>query len=66
VGSIVVWGPDVSGESYGDGHVAYVEAVEPGKFEISEMNFDAPGGGWDRVDYRWVMDGAGYLGFIYN
>lgn len=47
VGSIVVWGPDVSGESYGDGHVAYVEAVEPGKFEISEMNFDAPGGGWD-------------------
>jgi surface antigen len=66
VGSIVVWGPDVSGESYGDGHVAYVEAVESGKFEISEMNFDAPGGGWDRVDYRWVMDGAGYLGFIYN
>jgi surface antigen len=66
VSSIVVWGPDVSGESYGYGHVAYVEAVEPGKFEVSEMNFDAPGGGWDRVDYRWVMDGAGYLGFIYN
>jgi len=51
----------------GLGHVAYVEAVEPGKFEISEMNFSGvPGGGWDRVDYRWVTDGAGYLGFIYN
>jgi surface antigen len=66
VGSIVVWGPEVPGESYGYGHVAYVEAVESGRFEVSEMNFDAPGGGWDRVDYRWVMDGAGYLGFIYN
>ncbi|MGA9775008.1 MAG: CHAP domain-containing protein, partial [Candidatus Dormiibacterota bacterium] len=66
VGSVVVWGIDVPGESYGYGHVAYVVAVKPGSFEISEMNFSGvPGGGWDRVDYRWVTDGAGYLGFIY-
>ncbi len=67
VGSIVVWGPDVPGESYGYGHVAYVEAVQGNQFEVSEMNFSGvPGGGWDRVDYRWVPDGAGYLGFIYG
>ena len=67
VGSIVVWGIDVPGESWGYGHVAYVVAVKPGSFEVSEMNFyGVPGGGWDRVDYRWVQDGAGYLGFIYG
>jgi surface antigen len=67
VGSIVVWGPDVPGESFGYGHVAYVEAVQGNQFEVSEMNFSGvPGGGWDRVDYRWVPDGAGYLGFIYG
>jgi len=66
VGSIVVWGQDVPGYSYGYGHVAYVQAVQGNQFEVSEMNFGAPGGGWDRVDYRWVADGAGYLGFIYG
>ncbi len=67
VGSIVVWGPNVPGESFGYGHVAYVEAVQGNQFEVSEMNFSGvPGGGWDRVDYRWVPDGAGYLGFIYG
>ncbi|NNM97863.1 MAG: CHAP domain-containing protein [Candidatus Dormibacteraeota bacterium] len=66
VGSIVVWGQDVPGYSYGYGHVAYVQAVQGNQFEVSEMNFSAPGGGWDRVDYRWVADGAGYLGFIYG
>ncbi|MHB1638727.1 MAG: CHAP domain-containing protein [Candidatus Dormibacteria bacterium] len=66
VGSIVVWGPNVPGESYSYGHVAYVEAVQGNRFEVSEMNFGVPGGGWDRVDFRWVMNGAGYLGFIYN
>ncbi len=66
VGSIVVWGQDVPGYSYSYGHVAYVQAVQGNQFEVSEMNFGAPGGGWDRVDYRWVTDGAGYLGFIYG
>jgi surface antigen len=67
VGSIVVWGANVPGESFGYGHVAYVEAVQGNQFEVSEMNFSGvPGGGWDRVDYRWVPDGAGYLGFIYG
>ena len=66
VGSIVVWGQDVSGYSYGYGHVAYVQAVQGNQFEVSEMNFGAPGGGWDRVDYRWVTAGSGYLGFIYG
>ncbi len=64
VGSIVVWGPDVPGESYGPG--ADVEAVQGNEFEVSEMAFDIPGGGWGRVDYRWVPAGAGYLGFIYG
>ncbi|MHB8323319.1 MAG: CHAP domain-containing protein [Candidatus Dormibacteria bacterium] len=66
VGSIVVWGQDVPGYSYSYGHVAYVQAVQGNQFEVSEMNFSAPGGGWDRVDYRWVTDGAGYQGFIYG
>ncbi|MHB1526257.1 MAG: CHAP domain-containing protein [Candidatus Dormibacteria bacterium] len=66
VGSIVVWGQDVPGYSYSYGHVAYVQAVQGNQFEVSEMNFSAPGGGWDRVDYRWVTAGAGYLGFIYG
>jgi surface antigen len=67
VGSIVVWGPNVPGESWGYGHVAYVEAVKGNQFEVSEMSFyGVAGGGWDKVDYRWVPDGAGYLGFIYG
>ncbi|MGH7610470.1 MAG: CHAP domain-containing protein [Candidatus Dormibacteria bacterium] len=67
VGAIVVWPPDVSGESWGAGHVAYVIAVGAGNFEVSEMNFYGPtGGGFDQVDYRWVPDsGAGFYGFIY-
>ncbi|MGH7608985.1 MAG: CHAP domain-containing protein [Candidatus Dormibacteria bacterium] len=67
VGAIVVWPPDVSGESWGAGHVAYVIAVGAGEFEVSEMNFYGPtGGGFDQVDYRWVPDsGAGFDGFIY-
>lgn len=45
VGSIVVWGQDVPGYSYGYGHVAYVQAVQGNQFEVSEMNFSAPGAG---------------------
>ncbi|HUY25165.1 MAG TPA: CHAP domain-containing protein [Candidatus Saccharimonadales bacterium] len=72
VGAIVVWPPGAGGAS-DLGHVAYVTAVSvpgagyPNNFEISEMNFyGAPGGGFDRVDYRVIPDvGSGFDGFIY-
>lgn len=71
VGAIVVWGPN-AGEAFGLGHVAYVTAVSvpgvgyPNNFEVSEMDFYANGGGFDRVDYRVIPDfGSGYYGFIY-
>ena len=68
-GAVAVW---LSGQggAFGDGHVAYVEAVGPadgipsGSFKISEMNWN---GGWDRVDYRVLSDsGWGGEGFIYD
>lgn len=63
-GAIMVMG--VSGSSP-DGHVAYVESVNPGgSFVVSEMNWwGVPGGGWNRVDYRTVTSMRGILGFIY-
>lgn len=71
VGAIVVWAP-YAGEAFGLGHVAYVTAVSvpgvgyPNNFEVSEMDFYANGGGFDRVDYRVVPDfGSGFDGFIY-
>jgi surface antigen len=56
----------ISGSSP-QGHVAYVESVNPdGSFLVSEMNWwGVPGGGWNRVDYRTVTSMAGVLGFIY-
>ena len=56
----------ISGSSP-QGHVGYVEAVNPnGSFLISEMNWwGVPGGGWGRVDYRTVTSMRGILGFIY-
>jgi surface antigen len=64
VGAILVMG--ISGTSP-EGHVAYVEAVNPnGSFLVSEMNWwGVPGGGWGRVDYRTVTSMRGVLGFIY-
>ena len=63
-GSIMVMG--YSGSSP-QGHVAYVESVNPnGSFLVSEMNWwGVPGGGWGRVDYRTVSTLSGVLGFIY-
>lgn len=63
-GSIMVMG--YSGSSP-QGHVAYVESVNPnGSFLVSEMNWwGVPGGGWGRVDYRTVSSLSGVLGFIY-
>ncbi len=60
VGAIAVFGISATSPL---GHVAYVEAVGTGQFEVAEMNF----AGWDQVDYRWVPDGGdGLLGFIYG
>ncbi len=76
VGAVAVWWPGGGGASW-VGHVAYVEAVGPGladgtlageallpgQFEISEMNW----GGWDSVDYRIVQnDPSVFQGFIYG
>jgi len=63
-GAVLVMG--ISGSSP-QGHVAYVESVNPdGSFLVSEMNWwGVPGGGWNRVDYRTVKSMSGILGFIY-
>jgi surface antigen len=63
-GAVMVLG--ISGSSP-QGHVAYVESVNPdGSFVVSEMNWwGVPGGGWNRVDYRTVTSMQGVLGFIY-
>jgi surface antigen len=63
-GAVMVMG--ISGSSP-QGHVAYVESVNPnGSFLVSEMNWwGVPGGGWNRVDYRTVTSMQGVLGFIY-
>lgn len=63
-GATAVFQPGVQGAG-GAGHVAHVEAVYPqGWFLISEMNFYWNGGGWGRVDYRYVHTGWG-VQFIY-
>jgi surface antigen len=64
VGAVMVMG--ISGSSP-QGHVAYVESVDPdGSFVVSEMNWwGVAGGGWNRVDYRRITSTGGLLGFIY-
>jgi len=49
------------------GHVAYIDHVNvDGTFVISEMNYNADGGGWGRVDERTISaDDPSILGFIY-
>ncbi len=64
VGATVVFQPGVQGAG-GSGHVAHVEQLLGGGwFIISEMNFYWNGGGWARVDYRYVHAGSG-VEFIY-
>ena len=44
------------------GHVSYVEQVAGDQVLVSEMNYaSSPGGGWNRVSYRWVP----YSTFLY-
>lgn len=64
VGATVVFQPGVEGAD-GGGHAAHVEEVLGGGwFIISEMNFSWNGGGWGRVDWRYVYMAPG-VSFIY-
>jgi surface antigen len=64
VGATAVFQPRVQGAS-AIGHVGHVEEVyDNGWFMISEMNFYWNGGGWGKVDYRYVQMGSG-VSFVY-
>jgi surface antigen len=64
VGATAVFAPGVEGAG-GSGHAGHVEAVlGSGWFIISEMNFGWNGGGFGRVDWRFVYVTAGVT-FIY-
>ena len=64
VGSTVVFAPGVQGAS-ARGHAGVVERLLSGGWlEISEMNFYWNGGGWGRVDYRYIHVGRG-VSFIF-
>ncbi len=64
VGATAVFSPGVEGAG-GGGHVGHVEEVLGGGwFIISEMNFYFNGGGWGRVDWRYVYVAPG-VAFIY-
>ena len=64
VGATAVFAPGVEGAG-GAGHVAHVEAVlGSGWFIVSEMNFGWNGGGFGRVDWRFVYVTSGVT-FIY-
>lgn len=64
VGATAVFAPGVQGAG-GGGHVGHVEQLLGGGwFIISEMNFYWNGGGWGRVDFRYVHVGSG-VQFIY-
>ena len=64
VGATAVFQPGVQGAG-GGGHVGHVvQILSGGWFVISEMNFTWNGGGWGRVDYRYVHTGSG-VAFIY-
>ncbi len=60
VGAVAVFGVNAYSPI---GHVAYVQAVGKGQFEVAEMNYSA----WAVVDYRWVSDSSSsVVGFIYG
>ena len=60
VGAVVWFSGGVQGASWA-GHYAQVVAISPNGYWllITEMNFAWRGGGWQRVDYRFVHIGAG-------
>lgn len=57
----VVFQPGAEG-ALGAGHVAHVEQLLPGGWIlVSEMNTGWNGGGWGRVDYRYITPGPGVM-----
>ena len=60
-GAVVFFAPFVQGASAA-GHYAQVVAVGPGGWLlITEMNFYWRGGGWQKVDYRFIHTGPGVV-----
>jgi hypothetical protein len=61
-GEAVWFDPGVQGAS-SEGHWAQLVAISPGGYWllISEMNFGWRGGGFGRVDYRYIHTGPGVL-----
>jgi surface antigen len=56
----VVFMPGIQGASSSAGHVSHVEEILTGGWVlVSEMNFAFNGGGWARVDYRYIHVGTG-------
>jgi hypothetical protein len=62
VGEAVWFDPDVQGAS-SEGHWAQLVAISPGGYWllVSEMNFGWRGGGFGRVDYRYIHTDPGIL-----
>lgn len=59
VGAVIHFAPGDQGAGSG-GHWGYVESIGPnGWILISEMNMYWRGGGWQKVDYRYVQVNAG-------
>lgn len=57
-GAVVFFSPNVQGASR-DGHYAQVVAVHGSWVLITEMNFYWRGGGFKKVDYRFIHTGSG-------
>ena len=64
-GAVVWFDPYVQGAG-ADGHWAQLVAISPDHYWllITEMNFSWRGGGWGRVDFRYIHVGPG-IRFIY-
>lgn len=65
VGAVVWFAPGVQGAG-GAGHYAVVAAIGPnGWLLVLEMNFYWRGGGWAKLDYRYVHTSGGGISFGY-
>jgi hypothetical protein len=65
VGAVVWFNPGVQGAG-GSGHWATLVAIGPGGWSlIQEMNFYWRGGGWAKVDYRFIRTYASGVAYLY-